>query len=780
MSKERFRPSYNIFGNNNNSTVVKEEESESVSPFNIQLLQTKQESYTSPILDLSESISLQSETNFFESASESVSPFRIIQYAEGETPHEIANRLTKGKPYVPGELSKRYQALSPQECTKVAQEVNQRFRKLIGNNNLVLDPKNPKDRPLQTLWLQLRDQVMSERSKTSREPIAPPVLKPQTLSVTTKFMNKSPCLELTTIDDPSKSKFPYQAGFYEYNEKDAKGCAYYPAELAALNSPFHATLKRKVPIVFIAPGKPWYSYYDPNIKRENELIKIQLWSKLLLGPKEKGQPPPQGWKQIVTYKGFEYFQQKLAKLGIIAVCVDFASADEDEKFYYLPAGELVERRRELIVDSIKYFMKQNTDPNSPFYNHIDFQSVGLMGHSQGGEGAILVEERKDPIITSGSVRIRGILALAPSDVGCFANPPNCSSVKYSGFAFMTILPAGDGDTFNNDGSKFYDRAIPERFKIQLYVHGANHNYFNSQWLFWDDSYGSNPFSETPEGKGKKLLTFDTKLKLPLPIMTPGEHQQVLSVYGCAFFRRVLQFDNYMNLILNHWRIPDGVKSNNIRFSFQWNNAVTVDNHEQPGGIRFNTLGGSTSSVGSKANENALKQDPDPTFINSFFGDTTGMIIMGKGIFFSHFYKEIKGKTIYRSELKKVARDLTNKDVYIRAAEVYLFDKPDDIKTGFKDKDRLGFELGLRDINNFRLWVHSDAVGGLSRPYYRGHPSFSTNNFYMTKTMLETLRFPSECFKRQDPRLEIKNIISILIRTDLVGNRQLAFDDLQIM
>ena len=150
MVKDPFRPSYNIFGNNNNSTVVKEEESESVSPFNIQLLQTKQESYTSPILDLSESISLQSETNFFESASES--------------PHEIANRLTKGKPYVPGELSKRYQALSPQERTKVAQEVNQRFRKLIGNNNLVLDPKNPKDRPMIRLWLQLRDDEMRKRS----------------------------------------------------------------------------------------------------------------------------------------------------------------------------------------------------------------------------------------------------------------------------------------------------------------------------------------------------------------------------------------------------------------------------------------------------------------------------------------------------------------------------------------------------------------------------------------------------------------------------------------
>jgi hypothetical protein len=134
MSKEPFRPSYNIFRNNNNSTTVEEEsESESESPFNIQLLQTKQESYTSPIRDLSESTSLQSEANPFEASSESVSPFRIIQYTEYETPHEIANRLTKGKPYVPGNWAKLYQALPPQERTKVAQEVNQRFRKLIGN-----------------------------------------------------------------------------------------------------------------------------------------------------------------------------------------------------------------------------------------------------------------------------------------------------------------------------------------------------------------------------------------------------------------------------------------------------------------------------------------------------------------------------------------------------------------------------------------------------------------------------------------------------------------------
>ena len=133
----------------------------------------------------------------------------------------------------------------------------------------------------------------------------------------------------------------------------------------------------------------------------------------------------------------------------------------------------------------------------------------------------------------------------------------------------------------------------------------------------------------------------------------------------------------------------------------------------------------------------------------------------------------------------MARDLTDKDVCLRAAEVYIEgDKHDDIKTGFKGKDRLGFELGLKDINGFRLWVHSDAVGGLSRPYYRGNPNGKQPDppFYRTKTMLETLRFPSECYKRQGPpRLDIKKIIAILIRpTNLVGKRALAFDDLQIL
>jgi hypothetical protein len=44
--------------------------------------------------------------------------------------------------------------------------------------------------------------------------------------------------------------------------------------------------------------------------------------------------------------------------------------------------------------------------------------------------------------------------------------------------FLTLLPASDGDVSPNDGAIFYDRARPEPFKSQFYVHYTNHQFYN--------------------------------------------------------------------------------------------------------------------------------------------------------------------------------------------------------------------------------------------------------------------------------------------------------------
>jgi hypothetical protein len=67
--------------------------------------------------------------------------------------------------YIPGEMARRYGALSPEARAKVNEEVDRRFRKETGVTRK-LDWNNPADRPLARRWLRIRDEVMAEREGT--------------------------------------------------------------------------------------------------------------------------------------------------------------------------------------------------------------------------------------------------------------------------------------------------------------------------------------------------------------------------------------------------------------------------------------------------------------------------------------------------------------------------------------------------------------------------------------------------------------------------------------
>jgi hypothetical protein len=92
---------------------------------------------------------------------------------------------------------------------------------------------------------------------------------------------------------------------------------------------------------------------------------------------------------------------------------------------------------------------------------------------------------------------------------------------------MTILPAADLDLFANEGARFYDRASDKPFKCQLYVHDANHNFFNEQWVS-DDRDTWNTQTGTV-----------TKKRSHITLMSKIEQKAILNAYGCAFFRAVL-------------------------------------------------------------------------------------------------------------------------------------------------------------------------------------------------------------------------------------------------
>jgi hypothetical protein len=484
--------------------------------------------------------------------------------------------------------------------------------------------------------------------------------------------------------DPPQASNPswldlFPVGTLEYASGGVKGSVYYPADDDGTNQPFNQRLAKlgRVPIVFMAHGN--HSPSDP------------------------------------SYQGYDYFQHDLAKMGIIAVSVDCNALNGDGG-----GVQNIEDRADLIIDNIAYFQGLDTNPASLFSGHIDFGRAGLMGHSRGGDAIVVVPT----VISLAGVTIKSTLALAPTNFRYWAGLP---TIRPTGYAFMTILPAGDGDVDENNGAQFYDQAVPGPFKSQLYVHYANHNFFNRQWAYDDSLNYAQP-----------------------PVMARFDHERILTAYGCALFRATLLGHNTRGN-LAEYRRPAGVMYQNVYPSYERTGVVTVDNHEDGNTINLNSLGQPTSQLaGMSADEYQFAQGAG-AYNTSFYGESVGMVC-----------KPGRPGRIFRSSLKG-ATNLSKTEIWIRAAEVTDGSSVPSGATGFK--------LGLEDASGVRSWVDSNEVGGLPRPYPR--------NPGMIKTMLKTMRFKGECF-RQERKLNLGKIRAILIQCDRKDERAFAFDDLQIV
>jgi hypothetical protein len=305
-----------------------------------------------------------------------------------------------------------------------------------------------------------------------------------------------------------------------------------------------------------------------------------------------------------------------------------------------------------------------------------------------------------------------------------------STIRPQGYAFMTLLPAGDGDVVDNNGAQFYDQASPDPYKSQLYVHFTSHNLFNRQWTS-DDGVGP-------------------------PRVSRADHERILTAYGCAFFRSRLLGDATERFLAGDVK-PDAVLHQHVYLSFMKQEQPTVDAHEDGNGIGVNSLGLPTAqSGGLVANEFPLAQAPSGgpapgAFNGSFYGETVGMVLQPGG-----------AASLFRTEVRNM--NLTRREIWIRAAEVVG-------RADIIPPSATGFRLGVEDINGVTAFVDVSAVGGLPRPY--PHP-------ISTKSMLNTIRFKTDCFKVGNRRLALGKIRAILISCDRQDGRALAFDDLQVV
>ncbi|MFL6046012.1 MAG: hypothetical protein ACJ72M_12925, partial [Propionibacteriaceae bacterium] len=480
------------------------------------------------------------------------------------------------------------------------------------------------------------------------------------------------CVDPPVLGDPTALDL-FPVGHTEYADGPVKGSVYYPAEDDGQDVPFNARLAQtgRAPIVVMAHGN--HNPADP------------------------------------SYLGYDYFQRSLARMGMVAVSVDCNALNGGSS----GVGN-IEDRADLIIDSIKHFQSLDASPESLFGACIDFDRLGLMGHSRGGDAIVTIPT----VIGSIGVTIRAGLALAPTN---FRYWSGMSTIRPSGYSFMTILPASDGDVIDNNGAQFYDQATPDPFKSQAYAHSTNHNFFNRQWLF-DDGVTT--------------------------VLSRGSHERILDVYGCAFFRALLLGDSthrYLDKTLK----PAGTPTSVVHLSYMSADQLTVDDHEDGNGIGTNSLGLPTSQLaGMSADEYPFDQVA-AAFNDTFFGLTVGMVM-----------DPDKQGAVFRSEVGGV--DMRDSEVWLRVAEVADSPLP---------ASATGFELGLEDSAGTVGWITSDAVGGVPRPFDRPGTD---------KSMLSTLRFKAGCAQPRRGKLELGKIVAVLIRYNQQDHRALAFDDLQIV
>src|SRR5262245_889764 len=206
---------------------------------------------------------------------------------------------------------------------------------------------------------------------------------------------------------------------------------------------------------------------------------------------------PSGYVVVPSHEGYAYFAERLASWGYIVVSinanrgVNAAPGLSDDRGLNLRRGRLILRHLQKLAAWNSGSEATPATLGFSLKGKLDFNHVGMMGHSRGGEGvrAALAQYRDAgspwPALIDAPVNFEGIFEIGPVD------GQTSRILNAEGLAWNVLLPMCDGDVFNLQGVRAFDRMLrnrtdnPATQKSTFTVWGANHNFYNTEWQLSD-------------------------------------------------------------------------------------------------------------------------------------------------------------------------------------------------------------------------------------------------------------------------------------------------------
>lgn len=474
-----------------------------------------------------------------------------------------------------------------------------------------------------------------------------------------------------------------------------------------------------------------------------------------IGPGMTGglSPCPQS-NRIPSHEGYDYIMQKLASQGVFSISINtYEIQNDDGQWNYNARGQLALK----FLDKIRDWTNNGTDPWGLFNGKIDMSKVGLSGHSRGGEGVVAAKHLNAAWPNPHS--IVAINAIAPTDQDVL--------VDYTpDVPYFLLLAARDGDVWNMQGLRTYDRSFPQGMpnrkpKSIAWVYGANHNYFNTVWTDAAELGSPNTWAGA-EDDCDWGVTPNQPQRCGLK-MSGATQRQIAQSTVTAFFRwQLLGAAGYREILTGVLK-PAAMDNANVFWTFQDADRNAIDNFEQlPLDATTNTVLGLATAPGStlfqerhlNAGFSAYNPLPPGPADSAFFHDSIGLKLAWNApvVYTTHIPAgPARDVSMYTHLTFRVGKKTT----------VVPVAAGDDVVLHVNIEDGAGHTgMYVADTSNYQRIPHPFLGSGALNP-----------------ATLTGIRIPLQNFTKNNSQVDLTNIAKITITTT-GSSAEIGLDDIE--